>query len=127
MKETSKKLHKLWLIAAMALLITVFLEPANVKAAQPPTDLKQTSASTRSVELGWTAQSGAYGYIIRYAATPNATTFSMPTIKPIHLLHGQMLLNLTQHRIIFPLSHRQMPQIILLQFPGLLLQVLHTT
>ena len=42
MKETSKKLHKLWLIAAMALLITVFLEPANVKAAQPPTDLKQT-------------------------------------------------------------------------------------
>ena len=76
MKETSKKLHKLWLIAAMALLITVFLEPANVKAAQPPTDLKQTSASTRSVELGWTAQSGAYGYIIRYAATPNATTFN---------------------------------------------------
>ena len=51
----------------------------------------------------------------------------MPTIKPIHLLHGQMLLNLTQHRIIFPLSHRQMPQIIRLQFPGLLLQVLHTT
>ena len=76
MKETSKKLHKLWLIAAMALLITVFLEPANVKAAQPPTDLKQTNASTRSVELGWTAQSGAYGYIIRYAATPNATTFN---------------------------------------------------
>lgn len=76
MKETSKKLHKLWLIAAMALLITVFLEPANVKAAQPPADLKQTSASTRSVELGWTAQSGSYGYIIRYAATPNATTFN---------------------------------------------------
>lgn len=34
MKETSKKLHKLWLIAAMALLITVFLEPANVKTDQ---------------------------------------------------------------------------------------------
>ena len=46
MKETSKKLHKLWLIAAMALLITVFLEPANVKAAQPPTDLKQNSTSS---------------------------------------------------------------------------------
>ncbi|MBU5429048.1 hypothetical protein KQI22_03065 [Kineothrix sp. MSJ-39] len=76
MKKTSKKLRKLWFIAAMVLLITVFLEPANVKAAQPPTDLQQTGASTRSVELGWTAQSGAYGYIIRYAATPNATTFN---------------------------------------------------
>ena len=43
MKETSKKLHKLWLIAAMALLITVFLEPANVKAAQPPTDLPRAA------------------------------------------------------------------------------------
>lgn len=76
MKKTSKKLHKLWLIAAMALLITVFTEPAVVKAASAPTDFKQTSASFRSVELGWTAQNGAYGYIIRYAATPNATTFN---------------------------------------------------
>lgn len=76
MKETSKKLHKLWLIAAMALLITVFADPAVVKAASAPTDLKQTGASFRSAELGWTAQSGVYGYIIRYAATPNATTFN---------------------------------------------------
>lgn len=76
MKETSKKLHKLWLIAAMALLITVFAEPAVVKAATVPTDLKQTGSPAKSVKLGWTAQSGAYGYIIRYATTPNATTFN---------------------------------------------------
>lgn len=99
MKETSKKLHKLWLIAAMALLITVFLEPANVKAAQPPTDLKQTSASTRSVELGWTAQSGAYGYIIRYAATPNATTFNYErTTKNEICIYGLTLVLLITHR-----------------------------
>lgn len=75
MKETSKKLNKLWLIAAMALLIAVFAEPAVVKAAPVPTDGKQTNSSTSSATLEWTGQNGAYGYIVRYATTKNANAF----------------------------------------------------
>ena len=93
MKETSKKLHKLWLIAAMALLITVFLEPANVKAAQPPTDLKQTSASTRSVGLPRAAHTDILSDMLLHQMQRHLTTKELPETRFIFpVLHLVLLI-----------------------------------